>query len=81
MCYGAGFTAMGLTEFMVITGLARLPALFASIFIGAQASRGGYRLLILTVIVALVAVTCYYFYERCRNARELMSEIGQVTRG
>jgi uncharacterized membrane protein YdjX (TVP38/TMEM64 family) len=40
LCYGAGFTAIGLLEFVVITGLARTPALLASILFGAHASHG-----------------------------------------
>jgi uncharacterized membrane protein YdjX (TVP38/TMEM64 family) len=67
MCYGAGFTAMSLPEFVVITGLARTPALLASILIGAQASHKDYRSMILIASVVLVVILGYYFYERYRN--------------
>ncbi len=67
MCYGAGLTKMNLTEFVVITGLARSPALFASILIGAHAAEGKYRAMILVgAILALVIALCYV-YERYRN--------------
>lgn len=67
MCYGAGLTKMGLTEFVVITGLARSPALFASIMIGAHAGRGAYRSMVLTGLIVIFVIAGYYFYERYRN--------------
>ena len=67
MCYGAGFTAMSLPEFVVITGLARTPALLASILIGAQASHKDYRSMILIACVVAIVVLGYYLYERYRN--------------
>jgi uncharacterized membrane protein YdjX (TVP38/TMEM64 family) len=67
MCYGAGFTKMGLTEFVVITGLARSPALFAGILIGAQAGRGDYRSMLLTGLMVVFVIAGYYFYERRRD--------------
>jgi uncharacterized membrane protein YdjX (TVP38/TMEM64 family) len=67
MCYGAGLTKMGLTEFVVITGLARTPSLFASILIGAQAVRGAYRSMILTGVIVVFVIAACYFYERYRK--------------
>jgi uncharacterized membrane protein YdjX (TVP38/TMEM64 family) len=67
MCYGAGFTSMGLPEFVVITGLARTPALLASVLMGDQASRGDYRSVILIGSVVAVVILSYFFYERHRN--------------
>jgi uncharacterized membrane protein YdjX (TVP38/TMEM64 family) len=67
MCYGAGLSKMGLTEFVVITGLARSPALFASILIGAHAGRGDYRSMVLIGLIVVSVIAGYYFYERYRN--------------
>jgi len=67
LCYGAGFTAMSLPEFVIIAGLARTPALLASILIGAQASHKDYRSMILIAFVVGIAVLGYYSYERYRN--------------
>ena len=67
MCYGAGLTTIGLTEFVVISGLARSPALFASILSGAHAGRGDYRSLVLTGLVIVFVIASYYLYERYRG--------------
>jgi uncharacterized membrane protein YdjX (TVP38/TMEM64 family) len=67
MCYGAGFTKINLVEFVIVTGLARSPALFASILIGAHASTHNYRSLVLTGLVLVLAVAGYYLYERHRD--------------
>lgn len=67
LCYGAGFSHMSLSEFLVISGLGRLPALFASILVG---SRVYHRDLISLSIIALVVagvILGYYFYERRRR--------------
>jgi uncharacterized membrane protein YdjX (TVP38/TMEM64 family) len=61
---------MSFPEFVVITGLARSPALFASILIGAHASRGDYHSVILVGLIVVVAVAGCYFYERHRNRRQ-----------
>lgn len=67
MCYGAGLSSMSLVEFVVITGLARSPALLSSILLGSQASRRDYRAMFLTALVAGLAIVGYYLYERRRN--------------
>jgi len=67
MSYGAGLTRMNLVEFVIITGLARCPALFASIMFGAGASRHDYRSMILTGLLLMVAIVACYLYERHRN--------------
>jgi uncharacterized membrane protein YdjX (TVP38/TMEM64 family) len=66
LCYGAGFTGMTATEFVVISSLARTPALFASILIGARAAQRDYDAAILTGVVLLVVAACFYLYERHR---------------
>lgn len=70
MAYGAGLSNMNLVEFVVVTGLARSPALLASILLGSQAYRHDYRAMILTGLVVVLAILGYYFYERNRNKKE-----------
>ena len=64
LCYAAGFSSMGMLEFVVLSGLARSPALLASVLIGAGVSRGDYRSVIAIVLLVLVAVGGYYWYQR-----------------
>ncbi len=70
MAYGAGLSNMNLVEFVVVTGLARSPALLASLLLGSQAYRHDYRSMILTGLVVVLAILGYYFYERNRNKKE-----------
>jgi uncharacterized membrane protein YdjX (TVP38/TMEM64 family) len=67
LCYGAGFTRITVTEFVVISSFARAPGLFASILIGARAAQRDYDTAILTGAVLLVVVACFYLYERYRR--------------
>ena len=69
MSYGAGLTAITLGEFIVITGLARSPALLFSVLLGSQAERRDYRAMILTGAVAAVAIGTCYLYERRRRRK------------
>lgn len=69
MSYGAGLTKMKLTEFVTITGAARSPALFASILMGAQASRCDYRSMILTASLVVLVGAGYYVFRYLRNRR------------
>lgn len=69
MCYGAGFSNIGIWEFVVITGLARTPALIASIVLGSHASERNYYAMVLTGLAMAAAVLGYYFYERRRNRK------------
>jgi uncharacterized membrane protein YdjX (TVP38/TMEM64 family) len=64
LSYAAGFTDMRLIEFAVLSGLARSPALLASVLIGAGVSRGDYRSLGATAVVMLLAIGGYYWYRR-----------------
>ncbi len=68
LCYVAGFSGMPLVEFVVLSGLARSPALLASVLIGAGVSRGDYRSLVATVAVMLLAIAGYYWYRRSRQS-------------
>jgi uncharacterized membrane protein YdjX (TVP38/TMEM64 family) len=68
MSYGAGLTSLGVGEFVVVSGLARMPALLFSTLIGSQLYDRDYRAAIITAVVGVVAVVAYYLYERKRNA-------------
>jgi len=68
LCYAAGFSGMSLFEFVVLSGLARSPALLASVLIGAGVSRGDYRSVIAIALLVLLAIGGYYWYHR-RNVR------------
>ena len=70
LCYAAGFSHMNVWEFLVISGLGRLPALFASTLIGSRAYHHDYISLTLTGLVLVMVVGGYYWYERQRNRRE-----------
>jgi uncharacterized membrane protein YdjX (TVP38/TMEM64 family) len=70
LCYAAGLSGIGFTEFVVITGLARSPALFVSVLIGATAARHTLRDLALTALLALPVIAAYYLYERRRRGRQ-----------
>ncbi len=74
MAYGAGLSNMNLVEFVVVTGLARSPALLASILLGSQAYRHDYRSMIITGVVVVLAILGYYFYERNRNKKEQLRD-------
>lgn len=67
LCYGAGFSNLSVLEFAVISGLARSPALFASVLLGSQASRSDYDHMLLTGAMVLFAFAGYYLYERRRK--------------
>jgi uncharacterized membrane protein YdjX (TVP38/TMEM64 family) len=70
MSYGAGLSNMNLVEFVVVTGLARSPALFVSILLGSQAYRHDYRAMVITGVVVALAVAAAYLYERRRSRRQ-----------
>jgi uncharacterized membrane protein YdjX (TVP38/TMEM64 family) len=69
MSYGAGLSTLSLAEFVVLTGLARTPALLASILLGSQANRRDYPAMAITAAVVLAATAACYFYERRRSRR------------
>jgi uncharacterized membrane protein YdjX (TVP38/TMEM64 family) len=69
MSYGAGLSAIGLGEFVVVSGLARSPAMMLSILLGAQYSTQNYGRMAITGVVATLAIAGYWFYERRRNQK------------
>ena len=68
LCYAAGFSGMSIFEFVVVSGLARSPALLASVLIGAGVSRGDYRSVIAIALLVLMAIGGYYWYQRHQRA-------------
>jgi len=76
MCYALGLSAMTVTEFLIITGLARAPALLASVLIGAYASRRNYGLMILVGALVIIAAGICYLYERRRQKGQQSSRPG-----
>jgi len=68
MSYGAGLTSLKLTEFIAISGLARMPALLFSTMIGSQLYDRDYTAVIIILIVGALATLGFYLYERRRRA-------------
>jgi uncharacterized membrane protein YdjX (TVP38/TMEM64 family) len=64
MSYGAGLTRWSLGEFVVVSGLARTPALFFSTLIGSQLYDRDYRSIAVTVVIGVLAVAAFFIYER-----------------
>lgn len=67
LSYGAGLSNMGLAEFVVISGLARSPAMLVSTLLGSQAYQQQYRSMIIVAVVAGLAIVGYFLYERRRR--------------
>jgi uncharacterized membrane protein YdjX (TVP38/TMEM64 family) len=67
LSYAAGFSDLGILEFVVLSGLARSPALLASVLVGAGVSRRDYRSVIAIALLVLVAIGGYYWYQRRRH--------------
>jgi len=55
-------------EFIVISGLARAPALLFSTLMGAQLYERDYRAIAMTAAVGLLAIGGFYWYETRRRA-------------
>lgn len=66
MSYGAGLTNIRVGEFIVISGLARSPALLFSTMIGSQVYQKDYTSAILIGIAGIIAAAGFYWYERRR---------------
>lgn len=69
MSYGAGLSSITLLEFVIITGLARSPAMIVTIVLGSQAYRQDYMRMLITALLAGLATAAYFLYERRRRAR------------
>jgi len=64
MSYGAGLTQFGMGEFVMISGLARIPALLFSTLIGSQLYARDYGAMIVTGIIGAAVVGVFYWYQR-----------------
>jgi uncharacterized membrane protein YdjX (TVP38/TMEM64 family) len=67
MCYALGLSTMNMSEFVIVTSLARTPALLASILFGAYASSHDYGSMILVGVAVALAIAGCYLYERRRS--------------
>ena len=68
MSYGAGVSGFPLGRFVLISGLARIPALVASTLMGAQVYDRDYGAVVVTAIVTAGMVLAFWIYQR-RAAR------------
>ena len=66
MSYGAGLTNFRVAEFVIISGLARTPALLFSTMIGSQVYEKDYRSAVLIGMAGILAAVGFYWYERRR---------------
>ncbi|HLH07125.1 MAG TPA: TVP38/TMEM64 family protein [Terriglobales bacterium] len=74
LCYGAGFSNLGLVEFCLISGLGRCPALLASIMLGAQASNRNYPAMIATAGALVLVIGAYYLYESHVSRKKMLQK-------
>jgi hypothetical protein len=51
-------------EFVVISGLARMPALLFSTLMGSQLYQRDYSAMIITAVIAAAVVGAFYWYQR-----------------
>ena len=66
MSYGAGLTNFRAMEFVIISGLARTPALLFSTMIGSQVYAKDYRSAVLIAVAGAIAAVGFYWYEKKR---------------
>ena len=64
MSYGAGLTQFRMGEFVVISGLARMPALLFSTLIGSQLYSRNYDAMMITAVIATVVIGGFYWYQK-----------------
>lgn len=64
MSYGAGLTQFGMGEFVVISGLARTPALLFSTLMGSQLYQRDYSAMIITAVIGVVVAGAFYWYQK-----------------
>lgn len=66
MSYGAGLTNFRIVEFVIISGLARTPALLFSTMIGSQVYEKDYHSAVLIGVAGVIAAVGFYLYEKRR---------------
>ena len=64
MSYGAGLTQLKVGEFVVISGLARMPALLFSTLMGSQLYDRDYGAMIMTAVIGGAAIGAFYWYQK-----------------
>ncbi len=64
MSYGAGLTQFRMGEFVVISGLARTPALLFSTLMGSQLYQRDYSAMIITAVIGVVVAGAFYWYQK-----------------
>jgi len=64
MSYGAGLTRWRLGEFVLVSGLARTPALLFSTLFGSQLYDRYYTAIVITLLIGGVVIAAYYWYQR-----------------
>ncbi|MDA1316037.1 MAG: VTT domain-containing protein [Acidobacteria bacterium] len=64
MSYGAGLTQLGMGEFVVVSGLARTPALLFSTLMGSQLYERDYSAMIITAVIGVAVAGGFYWYQR-----------------
>ena len=69
MSYGSGLTRIRFQEFMIITGLARTPALLFSTLFGSQLYERNWFTLALIGVVAVLVTVAFYLFEKGQQRR------------
>ena len=64
MSYAAGLTQVRVGEFVVISGLARMPALLFSTLIGSQLYDRDYGAMIMTAAIGGLVIGAFYWYQK-----------------
>lgn len=64
MSYGAGLTRLGFGEFLVLSSLGRVPALFFSTLAGSRLYHRDYLTFALTVVAGLIVVGIFFWWQR-----------------
>jgi uncharacterized membrane protein YdjX (TVP38/TMEM64 family) len=64
MSYGAGLTQFKLGEFVVVSGLARMPALLFSTMIGSQLYSRDYDAMMITAAIAAAVIGGFFWYQK-----------------
>ena len=81
MSYGAGLTKIGFQEFMIISGLGRIPALLFSTLFGSQLYERDWFTLALIGGVAVLVTASFYVFEKGRRKRSGTPEPPATTSG
>ncbi len=81
MSYGAGLTQIRFQEFMIISGLGRIPALLFSTLFGSQLYERNWFTLALIGVVAVLVTVGFYLFEKGQQKRSGTPEPPATTSG